>query len=107
MRGKVAPVTGAASGIGLATAGAFAEAGCPVALLDADKKAVDSAAEHLRSCGSKVIAVHCDVSQENAVAAAVDETISTFGQLDFAFNNAGIHVPSLKLRMPLARISTA
>jgi NAD(P)-dependent dehydrogenase (short-subunit alcohol dehydrogenase family) len=92
MLGKVALVTGAASGIGLATARAFAQAGCAVALLDADESALGSAAEQLRSCGSKLIAVRCDVSQENAVAAALHETISTFGQLDFAFNNAGIHV---------------
>ncbi len=64
-----------------------------MALLDVDEKAMGSAAEQLRSGGSKAIAVRCDVSEENAVAAAVHETIFTFGQLDFAFNNAGIHVP--------------
>jgi NAD(P)-dependent dehydrogenase (short-subunit alcohol dehydrogenase family) len=90
---QVALVTGAGSGIGLATARAFAEAGAAVALIDIDERPVNSAAEELRSGGRKAIAVRCDVSDQNAVARAVHETISTFGQLDFAFNNAGIHVP--------------
>jgi NAD(P)-dependent dehydrogenase (short-subunit alcohol dehydrogenase family) len=93
MRGKVALVTGAASGIGLATARAFAEAGAAVALIDMDENAVGSAAEQLLSNGRKAFAISCDVSDEDAVAAAVHQTISTFGRLDFAFNNAGIHVP--------------
>lgn len=93
MRGKVALVTGASSGIGLATARAFAEAGCAVALLDVDENAVGSAAVQLRSRRNEATAVRCDVSQENAVAAAIHETTSTFGHLDFAFNNAGMHVP--------------
>ena len=93
LQGKVALVTGAASGIGLATARAFAEAGAPVALIDMDENAVGSAAEQLLSTGRTAIAVRCDVSDEDAVAAAVHQTISKLGQLDFAFNNAGIHVP--------------
>jgi len=90
---KVALVTGGASGIGLATARAFAEAGAAVALIDIDENAVGSAAEQLRSDGHNTIALRCDVSDEDAVAAVVHQTISTFGQLDFAFNNAGIQVP--------------
>ncbi|MFL6353077.1 MAG: SDR family NAD(P)-dependent oxidoreductase [Bryobacteraceae bacterium] len=86
-------VTGAGSGIGLATARAFAEAGAAVALIDIDENAIGSAAEQLRSAGHKAIALRCDVSDEDAVAAIVHQTISKFGQLDFAFNNAGIQVP--------------
>jgi NAD(P)-dependent dehydrogenase (short-subunit alcohol dehydrogenase family) len=86
-------VTGGGSGIGLATARAFAEAGAAVALIDIDENAIGSAAEQLRSAGHKAIALRCDVSDEDAVAAIVHQTISKFGQLDFAFNNAGIQVP--------------
>jgi NAD(P)-dependent dehydrogenase (short-subunit alcohol dehydrogenase family) len=90
---KVALVTGAASGIGLATARAFAEARAAVTLIDIDENAVGSAAEQLRSDGYNAIALRCDVSNEDAVAAVVHQTISKLGQLDFAFNNAGIQVP--------------
>jgi NAD(P)-dependent dehydrogenase (short-subunit alcohol dehydrogenase family) len=90
---QVGLVTGGGSGIGLATARAFAEAGAAVALIDIDENAIGSAAEQLRSAGHKAIALRCDVSDEDAVAAVLHQTISKFGQLDFAFNNAGIQVP--------------
>jgi NAD(P)-dependent dehydrogenase (short-subunit alcohol dehydrogenase family) len=90
---QVALVTGGASGIGLATTRAFAEAAAAVALIDIDENAVGSAAEQLLSAGHKAIALRCDVSDEDAVAAVIHQIISTFGQLDFAFNNAGIQVP--------------
>jgi NAD(P)-dependent dehydrogenase (short-subunit alcohol dehydrogenase family) len=90
---SVALVTGAASGIGLATARAFANAGAAVALVDIDENAAGSAAAQLLSAGHKAIALRCDVSDEDAVAAVVQQTISAFGQLDCAFNNAGIQIP--------------
>jgi NAD(P)-dependent dehydrogenase (short-subunit alcohol dehydrogenase family) len=90
---QVTLVTGGASGIGLATARAFAEAGAAVALVDIDENAVGSAAEQLLSAGRKAITARCDVSDEDAVAAVVHQTISTFGQLDIAFNNAAIQAP--------------
>ncbi len=88
----VALVTGAGSGIGLATARAFAEAGAAVALADVDEDAVRAAAEELASAGREAIAVRCDVTDEAEVAAMVERTVDTFGRLDAAFNNAGIHV---------------
>ena len=90
---QVALVTGGGSGIGLATTRAFAEAGAALALIDIDENTVGSPAEQLRSAGHNAIALRCDVSDEDAVAAVIHQIISTFGQLDFAFNNAGIQVP--------------
>jgi NAD(P)-dependent dehydrogenase (short-subunit alcohol dehydrogenase family) len=91
---KVALVTGAGSGIGLATARAFAEAGAAVALVDVDENAVRSAAAELVPAGHKAIAVRCNVADEAEVAAMVEQTVSTFGRVDAAFNNAGVHCPA-------------
>jgi NAD(P)-dependent dehydrogenase (short-subunit alcohol dehydrogenase family) len=85
--------TGAASGMGLATARAFAEAGAAVVLADLDKDALQAAAEELTSAGHKAIGVVCDVSDEAQAAAMVEQAVTTFGRLDMAFNNAGIQVP--------------
>ncbi len=94
---KVALVTGAASGMGLTTAGAFAEAGAAVALADINENAVRSAAEELVTAGHKAIGVRCNVADEADVAAMVAQTVSTFGRLDAAFNNAGIQSPAMEM----------
>jgi NAD(P)-dependent dehydrogenase (short-subunit alcohol dehydrogenase family) len=88
--GKVALVTGAASGMGLATAQAFAEAGAAVVLADFKEEAVKAAAAKLVATGHKALAVRCDVSDDAQVAAMVDRTVAEFGRLDAAFNNAGV-----------------
>src|SRR5436853_3214115 len=93
---KVALVTGAGSGMGLTTAKAFAEAGAAVALADVNEKAVRSAAELLVSAGHKAIAIRCNVADEAEVAAMVERTVSAFGRLDAAFNNAGIQSPAVE-----------
>lgn len=90
---KVALVTGAASGMGWATAKAFAEAGAAVALADVNEVAVRSAAQDLTAAGHRAIGICCDVGDEAEVAAMVDQTVSKFGGLNAAFNNAGIQVP--------------
>lgn len=90
MENKVALITGAAQGIGFATARAFAEAGASVALADWDKELVNKAAEQLTADGYKALPVVCDVSDDAQVKAMVDKTVETFGGLDAAFNNAGI-----------------
>ena len=88
--GKVALVTGAASGMGLATAQAFAEAGAAVVLADFREDAVKISAQKLAGSGHRAIAVRCDVSDDLQVAAMVDYTVAEFGRLDAAFNNAGV-----------------
>ncbi|MEV6424521.1 glucose 1-dehydrogenase [Streptomyces sp. NPDC051662] len=92
---KVALVTGAASGMGLATARAFAEAGAAVVLADVDDDAVRTAAEELTSYGHRAIGVTCDVTDETQTAAMVARAVTTFGRLDMAFNNAGVQVPPM------------
>ncbi|MDE3061545.1 MAG: SDR family oxidoreductase [Acidobacteriota bacterium] len=87
---KVALVTGAASGLGLATARAFAEAGAAVVLADWSKSEVQAAAEGLADKGHKTLAVACDVSDDAQVEAMVKKTVAAFGRLDAAYNNAGI-----------------
>ena len=88
--GKVALVTGAASGLGLATAKAFAEAGAAVALADWNEKAVQAAAKELADKGHKTLAIACDVSDDAQVEGMVKKTVAEFGRLDAAYNNAGI-----------------
>ena len=90
---QVALVTGAGSGMGLATAKAFAEAGASVVLADNREESVRTAAEELIAADHKALAIRCDVADEAQVAAMVEQTVSTFGRLDAAFNNAGIQSP--------------
>src|SRR5246500_3269892 len=87
---KVALVTGAGSGMGLATAKAFAESGAALVLADWNEKSVCSAADELIAQGLKALAVACDVSDDAQVEATIEKAVATFGRLDAAFNNAGV-----------------
>jgi len=87
---KVALVTGAGSGMGLATAKAFAEAGASVVLADIQEEAVRAEASQLEASGRKALALGCDVSDDSQVASMIERTVSSFGRLDAAFNNAGV-----------------
>ncbi|GAB4064083.1 SDR family oxidoreductase [Ancylobacter sonchi] len=91
--GHVALVTGASSGMGLATAEAFAAAGAAIVLSDINETALAAAREAFERAGHKVAAIACDVADEDQVARLVEHTVATFGRLDAAFNNAGIQVP--------------
>ena len=88
--GKVALVTGAAAGMGLATARAFAEAGAAVVVADFKEEAVKSAAKKLVDAGHKAMSVRCDVSDDAQVEAMVERAVAEFGRLDAAFNNASV-----------------
>lgn len=85
---KIAIVTGGSFGIGRATAIAFAERGANVVIVDIveDRETLDM----ITSAGGKAIFIKCDVSDPTSVKAMVEQTVATFGRLDFAFNNAGI-----------------
>jgi NAD(P)-dependent dehydrogenase (short-subunit alcohol dehydrogenase family) len=91
--GHVAFVTGASSGMGLATARAFAVAGAAVTLADINDDALRAAERQLAEAGHRVLATRCDVADEAQVAAAVGATVEAFDSLDLAYNNAGIQSP--------------
>jgi 3-oxoacyl-[acyl-carrier protein] reductase len=87
LSGRVALVTGAARGIGLATTAALLERGAEVALVDVDGPALNDA---VRWLGERTVAINADVSQRSDVHGAVEETVAQFGGLDILVNNAGI-----------------
>jgi NAD(P)-dependent dehydrogenase (short-subunit alcohol dehydrogenase family) len=93
---KVALVTGAASGMGLTTAQAFAAEGAAVVLADVSEAQAQAAAKQLVDAGHKAIGLGCDVTNEANVRAMVEHTVSTFGRLDAAFNNAGVMSPAVE-----------
>ncbi|MCB5907757.1 SDR family oxidoreductase [Streptomyces pinistramenti] len=76
-----------------ATARAFARSGAAVALADVNESAVNTAAKQLTDESHQVLALTCDVTEEDHVATAVDRTVETFGRLDTAYSNAGIQIP--------------
>ena len=87
---KVALVTGASSGIGRATALAFAKAGYAVVLGDRADSGGEQVEAEIRGAGGAALFVHCDVAEESDVREMVAQAVAAFGRLDAAFNNAGI-----------------
>ncbi|MBK3643625.1 SDR family NAD(P)-dependent oxidoreductase [Streptomyces sp. MBT33] len=92
--GRTALVTGAASGIGLATARRLGAGGANVVIADHNAEGAEQAAEALKAEGVKAAAVKLDVTDPGSVAAAVTFAVDNFGALHFAVNNAGIGGPS-------------
>lgn len=88
LEGKVAIITGAASGIGKATAHLTAEVGAKVVVVDLDPAGADAVASDITAQGGTAIAVACDVSEESQVQSAVKQTIDSFGGVDVLINNA-------------------
>ena len=99
--GKVAFVTGAGSGIGRATAIAFAAAGANVIAADRNSDDNNDTVELITSGGGNAIATTCDVTNSDDIQAALQQGIDRFGRLDIAFNNAGVELRP----MPAADIS--
>lgn len=90
LEGKVAIITGAASGIGLAGAEAFARAGARVVLADIDGPAVTAAAKTIDPEGVIATAAECDVREEEALVGVLDLATERFGAIDVVWNNAGV-----------------
>jgi NAD(P)-dependent dehydrogenase (short-subunit alcohol dehydrogenase family) len=90
LEGKSALVTGGASGIGRATALAFARDGARVAVADILEEAAQSTVAEIEAMGGQALAIACDVTDDDAVKAMIAATVDAFGGLDCAFNNAGI-----------------
>lgn len=82
--------------MGLVTAQAFAAEGAAVMLADTSEANVRVAAKQLTAAGHTALAVRCDVADESEVKAMVEQTVSAFGRLDAAFNNAGVQSPAIE-----------
>jgi NAD(P)-dependent dehydrogenase (short-subunit alcohol dehydrogenase family) len=90
LEGKSALVTGGASGIGRATALAFAREGARVAVADILEDAAQNTVSEIKAMGGQALAIGCDVTDDDAVKAMIARAADAFGGLDCAFNNAGI-----------------
>lgn len=90
--GKVALVTGGSSGMGRAAALAFAGEGASVVIADIDAAGGEETVRRIQEAGGEALFVPTDVSQASTVEALVAATVSTYGRLDCAFNNAGINI---------------
>ncbi len=88
--GKVAFITGGASGIGRATALAFAHEGARVVVAGISEHNIQDTVRLIEELGGRALGVTCDVTRTEDVKAALDQTIEAFGRLDAAFNNAGV-----------------
>ncbi len=106
-KGKVAVVTGAASGIGLALARMLGEQGMRVALADIEAGALQNAALDLEKRGVEVLAVRTDVSQADSVNALAEKTLEVFGAVHVLCNNAGVFAGGVSWEAPLEVTSTA
>jgi len=97
LSGRAALITGAAAGIGRASAIAFASAGASVALLDIDAEGLEDTAAAARALGSRAEVLLADVTDLRAVTAAIGRAVEVFGRLDAAHNNAGVPGPYVSL----------
>lgn len=94
--GKVAFITGAGSGIGRAVALAFAQAGANLVVIGRTEASLQETTQQIEALGGEALAIRCDVTRAEEVKAALDQTVTRFGRLDFAFNNAGAEQPNIR-----------
>ncbi len=97
LSGRAALITGAAAGIGRASALAFAAAGASVALVDIDADGLEDTAAAARALGPRAVVLRADVTDLRAVTEAVGRAAEAFGRLDAALNNAGVPGPYVPL----------
>lgn len=95
--GQVALVTGAAAGIGRATALAFAEQGLKVVAVDLDADGGEGTAELIRQAGGDALFLQCDVTRDAEVQQMMTRAVEAYGRVDYAFNNAGIEIEKGRL----------
>lgn len=94
IKGSVAIVTGAASGMGRATAHLFADEGARLAIMDINAEGLGTVADECRSVGAEVLVLTVDLSSREAVEEAVSEVAEHFGSIDILVNNAGLVIPT-------------
>ena len=90
IKGKVALITGAASGIGAAAAEIFAERGARVVVSDIEEEGGQETVERIRSAGGEAMFHRCDVADPEQVQTMINAAVGTYGRIDAAFNNAGV-----------------
>jgi len=95
LKGRTALITGAASGIGLATAKALMARGAHIMISDINADAASAAAEQIKAAGGQADSVRCDIGSEDEIRAAVAKTVERFGKLDIMHNNAALLAPDV------------
>jgi NAD(P)-dependent dehydrogenase (short-subunit alcohol dehydrogenase family) len=108
LEGKIAMVTGAASGIGRASAIRLARDGAVVMVSDINLPAAEQVVAEIRGAGGRAEAIHCDITEEDSIRAAVEHTAARFGRLDVLHNNAAyVPLEALEADVDILTIPTA
>src|SRR5580693_9249399 len=98
LQDKIAMITGAAGGIGAATARIMARAGAKLALADIRRDAAERVAQEIRAEGGQAIAFELDLAHEHSILAAIGTTVQTYGRIDVLNNNAALLSPEISRR---------
>lgn len=101
LKGRVGVLTGAASGIGRASAEAFAAEGMRVVLADVNDERLSEAVEEIRSSGGDAVGVHCDVTNDGDIARLHAAALEAFGPVDLAMSNVGVLVIGEPTEIPI------